>query len=117
MSEEIKTIAKEDEIPTREIVYEEAIEAILFAAGHPITYTNLARVLDLTPGKVKDIVVEYARTYNTTDMPRGVILLAYEDSCQGAEEDAPKAEDSANTPKDNTHTEETSAEDDIIDYE
>ena len=252
MSEEIKTIAKEDEIPAREIVYEEAIEAILFAAGHPITYTNLARVLDLTPGKVKDIVVEYARTYNTTDMPRGVILLAYEDSCQlctkqyylyeirealgikksgtlstssmealaivaynqpvtrmyvdtlrradssyamnnlidrglieckgrmdvpgrpmlygttndflrcfglssladlpgtseelmalfaqgkntpdkteeeidgaeqlameleGAEEDAPKAEDSANTPKDNTHTEETSAEDDIIDYE
>ena len=59
-----------------------AIEAILFAAGHPITYTNLARVLNLTPGKVKDIVVEYARQYNTTDMPRGVILLAYEDSCQ-----------------------------------
>ena len=31
---------------------------------------------------MKDIVVEYARSYNTTDMPRGVILLAYDDSCQ-----------------------------------
>lgn len=82
MSEEIKTAAAEEAAPERDIVYEEAIEAILFAAGHPITYTNLARVLNLTPGKAKDIVVEYARTYNTTDMPRGVILLAYEDSCQ-----------------------------------
>ena len=81
MSEETKPIIDEG-APQRDIVFEEAIEAILFAAGHPITYTNLARVLNLTPGKVKDMVVEYARTYNTTDMPRGVILLAYEDSCQ-----------------------------------
>lgn len=81
MSEEIKTAA-EEAAPERDIVYEEAIEAILFAAGHPITYTNLARVFNLTPGKVKDIVVEYARSYNTTDIPRGVILLAYDDSCQ-----------------------------------
>ena len=82
MSEEIKVAAAEEAAPARDIVYEEAIEAILFAAGHPITYTNLARVLNLTPGKVKDIVVDYAKTYNTTDMPRGVIMLAYEDSCQ-----------------------------------
>ena len=81
MSEEIKT-ATEESAPQRDIVYEEAIESILFAAGHPITYTNLARVLNLTPGKVKDIVAEYARNYNMTKLPRGVILLAYEDSCQ-----------------------------------
>lgn len=81
MSEEIKATA-EEAAPQRDIVYEEAIESILFAAGHPITYTNLARVLNLTPAKVKDIVSEYARTYNTTKMPRGVILLAYDDSCQ-----------------------------------
>ena len=83
MSEEAKiSLPQEETEPQREIVYEEAIEAILFAAGHPITYTTLARVLNLTPAKVKDIVVDYARTYNTVDMPRGVILLAYEDSCQ-----------------------------------
>ena len=82
MSEETKVAAAEEAAPARDIVYEEAIEAILFAAGHPITYTNLARVLNLTPGKVKDIVVDYAKVYNTTDMPRGVIMLAYEDSCQ-----------------------------------
>lgn len=83
MSEEAKLSEQmTDTEPERDIVYEEAIEAILFAAGHPITYTNLARVLNLTPGKVKDIVTAYAHTYNTTDMPRGVILLAYDDSCQ-----------------------------------
>ena len=81
MSEEIKETA-EEAAPQRDIVYEEAIESILFAAGHPITYTNLARVLNLTPAKVKDIVSEYARAYNTTKMPRGVILLVYDDSCQ-----------------------------------
>ena len=81
MSEEIKA-AVEEAAPQRDIVYEEAIESILFAAGHPITYTNLARVLNLTPAKVKEIVNDYARAYNTTKMPRGVILLVYDDSCQ-----------------------------------
>ena len=37
-----------DEAP-RNIVFEEALEAILFAAGHPITYATLARVFNMTP--------------------------------------------------------------------
>ncbi len=83
MSEEAKiSLPQEEAEVQREVVYEEAIEAILFAAGHPITYTTLARVLNLTPAKVKDIVVSFAHTYNTVDLPRGVILLVYEDSCQ-----------------------------------
>ena len=66
----------------RVIVFEEALEAILFAAGHPISYATLARVFDMTPGKVKDKVFEYSLKYNNPDIPRGVILLTYGDSCQ-----------------------------------
>ena len=68
--------------PERPIVFEEALEAILFAAGHPITYATLARVFEMTPGKVKDKVFEYSIKYNDPEIPRGVILLTYPDSCQ-----------------------------------
>lgn len=66
----------------RVVVFEEALEAILFAAGHPITYNTLARVFELTPAAVKDKVFEYALQYNNPSIPRGVILLTYKDSCQ-----------------------------------
>ncbi len=68
--------------PHREVVFEEALEAMLFAAGHPLTYATIARVLDMTPGKVKEGVMEYATRYNMGDLPRGVILLTYPDACQ-----------------------------------
>ncbi len=68
--------------PKREIVFEEALEAILFAAGHPISYSTLARVFDYTPTAIKNKVLRYAEKYNDVKIPRGVILLAYQDSCQ-----------------------------------
>ena len=71
----------EEEAP-RVVVFEEALEAVLFAAGHPITYATLARVFELTPAVVKDKVFEYALKYNDPTIPRGVILLTYKDSCQ-----------------------------------
>lgn len=60
------------------------IEAILFAAGHPITYDKLADVLNKTPAQVRKIVWEYAEEYNDMDspVPRGVMLLTFDDSCQ-----------------------------------
>ncbi len=66
----------------RVVVFEEALEAVLFAAGHPITYATLARVFEMTPAVVKDKVFEYALKYNDPTIPRGVILLTYKDSCQ-----------------------------------
>lgn len=66
----------------RVVVFEEAIEAILFAAGHPISYSTLARVFEMTPARVKDKVFEYSIKYNNSELPRGVILLTYADSCQ-----------------------------------
>ena len=78
--EEIMTV----DLPTEErtVVFEEALEAILFAAGHPISYATLARVFEITPAKVKEQVLDYAIKYNNSDIPRGVILLTYADSCQ-----------------------------------
>ena len=74
--------AKEEKAEARPVVFEEALEAILFAAGHPISYATLARVFEMTPGKVKDKVFEYSLRYNDPAIPRGVILLTYGDSCQ-----------------------------------
>ena len=78
--EEVKPL----DMPTEErsVVFEEALEAILFAAGHPISYATLARVFELTPAKVKENVIAYSTVYNNSDIPRGVILLTYADSCQ-----------------------------------
>lgn len=60
----------------------EAIEAILFAAGHAVPYTVMARVLDLPLAKTKQILYSYACRYNESDIPRGVIMLTFDDSCQ-----------------------------------
>jgi segregation and condensation protein B len=69
--------------PERVIVFEEGLEAVLFAAGHPVSYATLARVFDMTPSKVKDKIFEYAIKYNDPKgFPRGVMLLTYGDSCQ-----------------------------------
>ena len=72
----------ENMIPERSIVVEEALEAILFAAGHPISYATLARVLGKTPAEVRDIVAEHSLKYNNSEIPRGVLLLTYSESCQ-----------------------------------
>ena len=67
----------------RVVVFEEGLEAVLFAAGHPVSYATLARVFDMTPSKVKDKIFEYAIKYNDPKaFPRGVMLLTYADSCQ-----------------------------------
>ena len=72
----------EDIADARSIVFEEALEAVLFAAGHPISYSTLSRVFNMTPTKIRDRVFEYSLKYNSQDIPRGVILLTYNDSCQ-----------------------------------
>lgn len=69
-------------VEERIVIFEEALEAILFAAGHPISYATLARVFEMTPSKVKERVIDYSLKYNDPSIPRGVILLTYGDSCQ-----------------------------------
>ena len=78
-----KVETEETEEAPRVVVFEEGLEAILFAAGHPVSYATLARVFDMTPSKVKDRIFEYAIKYNDPKpFPRGVMLLTYAESCQ-----------------------------------
>ena len=56
------------------------VEAVLFAAGHPVTYEKLSKLFDLTPKKTKDFIVEYAKEYNLAD--RAIIMLAMDDCAQ-----------------------------------
>lgn len=56
------------------------VEAVLFAAGHPVTYEKLSRLFELTPKQTKDFVSEYAIEYNASD--RAIIMLAMDDCAQ-----------------------------------
>ena len=60
---------------------EAAIEAILFAAGHPVTYEKLGEVLDLFESQVRDKVFAFAEEYNK-DEKKGIMLLTFDDRCQ-----------------------------------
>ncbi len=59
-----------------------AIEAILFAAGHPISYEKLSEVLGVSIDDVKNIVCAMAKDYENTKNHRGILLLTYPDTCQ-----------------------------------
>ena len=59
-----------------------AIEAILFAAGHPIEYQKLSEVLGLSVSDVKSMVEAMSEEYNSEGSKRGLLLLMYPESCQ-----------------------------------
>ena len=62
---------------------EEAVEAILFAAGHPVTYAQLASTLAMSIDDVRGFIELYEKSYNNpVGLSRGVMLLLYDDSCQ-----------------------------------
>ena len=61
-----------------------AIEAILYAAGHPVEYEKLSAVLGLDVKDVKNMIDVMSLEYNSEDSKRGVLLLTYPDSCQFA---------------------------------
>ena len=61
---------------------EAAIEAILYAAGHPVEYDRMAEVLGLGRRDVKRIVEHMSQKYNHDDSPHGINLLMFDDSCQ-----------------------------------
>ncbi|MBQ7968659.1 MAG: SMC-Scp complex subunit ScpB [Clostridia bacterium] len=60
----------------------EIIEAVLFAAGHPVSYDKLADILEITPSAAKELVAMYEEKYNNTDLPRGVQLIRFDKACQ-----------------------------------
>lgn len=66
-------------IDSKEI--ENAVEAILFAAGHPMSYSKLAEVIGIGEGQLKKKVKKFAEKYNE-DKTKGIMLLTFETSCQ-----------------------------------
>lgn len=59
-----------------------AVEAILFAAGHPVSYEKLSQVLGIGIREVKNIVGSMLDEYNSKDSVRGILLLTFPDTCQ-----------------------------------
>ncbi len=60
----------------------EMLEAVLFAAGHPVSYTKLAQILEISPAETKDLLADFAAEYNDGKVTRGLILLTFDDCCQ-----------------------------------
>ncbi|MBE6671594.1 MAG: SMC-Scp complex subunit ScpB [Ruminococcaceae bacterium] len=60
----------------------EIIEAVLYAAGHPVTYEKLGDVLEVTPSVAKELVCMYEEKYNNSDLPRGIQLIRFDKACQ-----------------------------------
>ncbi len=55
-----------------------AVEAILFAAGYPISYEKLSEVIGIPLRDVKNIISALSKKYNH----RGIQLLMFPDTCQ-----------------------------------
>lgn len=58
------------------------LEAVLFAAGHPLTYEVLAEAAECMTSEVKEILTEMANEYSDHANKRGIQLVMYKDSCQ-----------------------------------
>ena len=59
-----------------------AIEAILYAAGYPVTYEKLSEVLGLSKKDIKSVVEHMSSEYNGDGSEHGIMLLMFDDSCQ-----------------------------------
>lgn len=60
---------------------EKAIEAILFAAGHPMPYSKLGEVLGYSESQIRKAVRKFSEVYNA-DENRGIMMLVFADTCQ-----------------------------------
>lgn len=61
---------------------QQAIEAILYAAGYPVRYDKLAEVLSLSVKDIKEMVRELAKQYQAENNTHGIQLLLYPTTCQ-----------------------------------
>ena len=60
----------------------QAIEAILYAAGHPMRYDKLSELLGLPVKELKTILKEMAEHFGEQDTCHGIQLLLYPTTCQ-----------------------------------
>ena len=82
MSQDNKEVKNTNEMPEAVANVEEAIEAILFAAGYPVRYDKIAEVLGLDAKDVRALTEHMASRYNPENSGRGIQLLTFPDTCQ-----------------------------------
>ncbi len=58
------------------------LEAVLFAAGYPVTFEKLSAVIGIPAEEVKALAREYAGEYDASGLPRGIQLLILGKACQ-----------------------------------
>ena len=83
-SEETKEIKETDAAQAEEATLEhpeQAMEAVLFAAGYPLSYEKLAQVFEISVLEVKAILYTMKNKYDGDD-DRGIQLVFYDDCCQ-----------------------------------
>ena len=62
---------------------EQIIEAVLFAAGHPVEYSKLAEAMNIPLPLCKRIVSDFAEKYNgIEESSRGIMMVLYPETCQ-----------------------------------
>ncbi len=76
------TSLNENTKPIEEMPFEETLEAILYAAGHAMRYETLASTFHMTTEEIKEKAEAFANEYNSSDKPRGVMMLTMSDACQ-----------------------------------
>ncbi len=66
--------------PLDEKKLKEALEAVLFAAGYPLSYEKLGETFKKSAKEMHQFAETFAKEYNSAD--RGILLLIMEDCCQ-----------------------------------
>lgn len=61
---------------------EAAIEAILYAAGHSVSYSKLSEVLGVPARELKQLLSHMSEKYNGEGSKRGISLMMFDDGCQ-----------------------------------
>lgn len=82
MNQDNKETKNTSEMPEAVANVEEAIEAILFAAGYPVRYDKIAEVLGLNAKDVRTLTEHMASRYNPDNSGRGIQFLTFPDTCQ-----------------------------------
>ena len=72
----------ESDVPNADTYFDEIVEAVLFAAGHPIKFSVFAALLQISEEETKKRITKYAEKYNNFKIKRGVIMLVFDDACQ-----------------------------------
>lgn len=81
MSEQIneKLEGTEDDLPDiNGADAENIIEAVLFAAGHPLEYSKIGKLFGATPGETKKRIAEFAEKFNANN---GALTMLCLDEC------------------------------------